>query len=75
MFDLTDREQSPGDEAYIQRFLRFSDAIERGIVRAAIVAFALLLVMQALLRVDEVRERVSGTERREGRVVNFAPPT
>ena len=53
-------------QCYEQRFLRFSDSVEKWLFRCAAVLFFLLVIFQALLSVGGVRERLTVVDRLEG---------
>ncbi|WP_309118676.1 hypothetical protein [Paenibacillus sp.] len=65
------REESA--EAYIERFLRLSDKVEKRLLRGIVLLFFILVLLQALLTIDAVRERIVEVDRLEGRSYGFAP--
>lgn len=53
-------------ETYEDKFVRFSDWMERGIRKILVALLILLLLVQCFLRMEPVREKLSPVERMEG---------
>lgn len=67
------RKTARDEEIEAGRAAEAADRASRWLFRAVAVLFALLLIAQALVAVDAVRERISPVDRQEGHRISFAP--
>ncbi|TLS53072.1 hypothetical protein FE782_06805 [Paenibacillus antri] len=68
-----ERREESAEEEYVGRFLRLADSVEKRLLQGIALLFFILVLMQALLTIDAVRERIVEVDRLEGRSYGFAP--
>jgi hypothetical protein len=72
---VSNQEDNAVADAYEEKFVRLSEAVEKRLIRGVWILFILLILAQGLLRFDFIRLRITGVDRLEGHSTSFAPPT